>query len=177
MIDLFGSFFCFQTFRDKSFKLIGIDYSSDDETPRNLTFKELPEEFGKPADDYDWTDNSETGDEVEIDEGGPNESIYCDPAKIGEYFTITNTGQKNVNFGIIINSVSPQKHFYYTTDDIKWVKSTDNLEVNLGHNDKIRLRCIFNGNTEEANNLTPYLTFSTNVELVIYTGINVSGDI
>ena len=61
MIDLFGSFVCFQTFRDKSFKLIGIDYSSDDETPKNLTFKELPEEFGKPADDYDWTDNSETG--------------------------------------------------------------------------------------------------------------------
>ena len=172
MIDLFGSFVCFQTFRDKSFKLIGIDYSSDDETPRNLTFKELPEEFGKPADDYDWTDNSETGGEVEIDKGGPNESIDCDPEKIGEYFTITNTGSGNVNFKITINSTARKKHFYYTTDDQKWIKSKDNLDINLGHNDKIRLRCIFNGNTEEANNFKPYLTFSCNS-----SSLNVSGDI
>ena len=162
MIDLFGSFVCVQTFRDKIFKLIGIDYSSDDETPRNLTFKELPEEVGKPADDYDWTDNSETGGEVEIDKGGPNESIDCDPEKINDYFTITNTGSGMYYLIITINSKSRNKHFYYTTDDKKWIKSKDNLEINLGHNDKIRLRCIFNGNTEEANNLKPYLTFSTN---------------
>ena len=175
MIDLFGSFVCFQTFRDKSFKLIGIDYSSDDETPRNLTFKELPEEFGKPADDYDWTDNSETGGDNDSDEGGPNESIYCDPQKINDYFTITNTGSGMYNLIITINSRSPQKHFYYTTNDIKWVKSKDNLEINLGHNDKVRLRCIFNGNTEEANNFKPYLTFSSNDQLDAYAGINVSG--
>ena len=162
MIDLFGSFVCFQTFRDKSFKLIGIDYSSDDETPRNLTSKELPEEFGKPADDYDWTDNSETGGEVEIDKGGPNESIEVDPEKINDYFTITNTGSENVNFEITINSKSKRRHFYYTTDDLKWVKSTEDLTVSLRRGDKVRLRCIFNGNTEEANNLKPYLTFSSN---------------
>ena len=172
MIDLFGSFVCFQTFRDKSFKLIGIDYSSDDETPRNLTFKELPAEFGKPAADYDWTDNSETGGEVEIDKGGPNESIEVDPEKINDYFTITNTGSENVNFGIIINSDSSRKHFYYTTDDIKWVKSTEDLTVSLRRGDKVRLRCIFNGNTEEANNFKPYLTFSSNS-----SSFNVSGDI
>ena len=178
MIDLFGSFVCFQTFRDKSFKLIGIDYSSDDETPRNLTFKELPEEFGKPADDYDWTDNSETGGEVDgSDQGGHNESIEVDPEKINDYFTITNTGSGMYYLIITINSRSPQKHFYYTTNDIKWVKSKDNLEINLGHNDKIRLRCIFNGNTEEANNFKPYLTFSSNDQLDAYAGINVSGDI
>ena len=177
MIDLFGSFVCFQTFKDRSFKLIGIDYSSDDETPRNLTFKELPEEFGKPADDYDWTDNSETGGEVEIDKGGPNESIECDPAKIADYFTITNTGSGKYYLIITINSSAKKKHFYYTTDDRKWVKSTDNLEINLGHNDKIRLRCIFNGNTEEANSEKPYLTFSSNDQLDVYSGINVSGDI
>ena len=178
MIDLFGSFVCFQTFRDKSFKLIGIDYSSDDETPRNLTFKELPEEFGKPADDYDWTDNSETGgDNDGSDQGGPNESIEVDPQKINDYFTITNTGSGMYNLTITINSKYPQKHFYYTTDDRKWVKSKDNLEINLGHNDKIRLRCIFNGNTEEANNFKPYLTFSSNDQLDAYAGINVSGDI
>lgn len=177
MIDLFGSFVCFQTFKDRSFKLIGIDYSSDDETPRNLTFKELPSEFGKPADDYDWTDNSETGGEVEIDKGGPNESIECDPAKIADYFTITNTGSGKYYLIITINSSAKKKHFYYTTDDRKWVKSTDNLEINLGHNDKIRLRCIFNGNTEEANNFKPYLTFSSNDQLDVYSGINVSGDI
>ena len=118
MIDLFGSFVCFQTFRDKSFKLIGIDYSSDDETPRNLTFKELPEEFGKPADDYDWTDNSETGGDNEgPDEGGPNESIEVDPEKINDYFTITNTGSGMYYLIITINSKSRNKHFYYTTDD------------------------------------------------------------
>ena len=177
MIDLFGSFVCFQTFRDRSFKLIGIDYSSDDETPRNLTFKELPEEFGKPAADYDWTDNSETGGEVEIDKGGPNESIDCDPEKINDYFTITNTGSGMYYLIITINSTARKKHFYYTTDDQKWIKSKDNLEINLGHNDKIRLRCIFNGNTEEANNLKPYLTFSSNDQLDAYSGINVSGDI
>lgn len=177
MIDLFGSFVCFQTFKDRSFKLIGIDYSSDDETPRNLTFKELPSEFGKPADDYDWTDNSETGGEVEIDKGGPNESIECDPAKISDYFTITNTGSGKYYLIITINSSAKKKHFYYTTDDRKWVKSTDNLEINLGHNDKIRLRCIFNGNTEEANNFKPYLTFSSNDQLDVYSAINVSGDI
>ena len=175
MIDLFGSFVCFQTFRDKSFKLIGIDYSSDDETPRNLTFKELPDEFGKPADDYDWTDNSETGGEVEIDNGGPNESIDCDPEKINDYFTITNTGSGNYYLIITINSSSGQKHFYYTTDDVKWVKSKGNLDINLKPKDKIRLRCIFNGNTEEANNFKPYLTFSSNDQLDAYTGINVSG--
>ena len=177
MIDLFGSFVCFQTFRDKSFKLIGIDYSSDDETPRNLTFKELPEEFGKPADDYDWTDNSETGSEVEIDKGGPNESIDCDPEKINDYFTITNTGSGNYYLIITINSTARKKHFYYTTDDQKWIKSKDNLEINLKSADKIRLRCIFNGNTEEANNFKPYLTFSSNDQLDAYSGINVSGDI
>ena len=177
MIDLFGSFVCFQTFRDKSFKLIGIDYSSDDETPRNLTFKELPEEFGKPADDYDWTDNSETGGEVEIDKGSPNESIEVDPEKINDYFTITNTGSGMYYLIITINSTARKKHFYYTTDDQKWIKSKDNLEINLGHNDKIRLRCIFNGNTEEANNFKPYLTFSSNDQLDAYSGINVSGDI
>ena len=174
MIDLFGSFVCFQTFRDKSFKLIGIDYSSDDETPRNLTFKELPEEFGKPADDYDWTDNSETGGEVEIDKGGPNESIEVDIEKINDYFTITNTGSGNelIDVTITINSNSRNKHFYYTTDDLKWVKSTDNLEINLGHNEKVRLRCIFNGNTEESNLGKSYLTFSSN-----NSSLNVSGDI
>ena len=177
MIDLFGSFVCFQTFRDKSFKLIGIDYSSDDETPRNLTFKELPEEFGKPADDYDWTDNSETGGEVEIDNGGHNESIDCDHTKIADYFTITNTGSGNYYLIITINSTARKKHFYYTTDDQKWVKSTDNLEINLKSKEKIRLRCIFNGNTEEANNFKPYLTFSSNDQLDAYAGINVSGDI
>lgn len=177
MIDLFGSFVAFQTFRDRSFKLIGIDYSSDDETPRNLTFKELPEEFGKPADDYDWTDNSETGGEVEIDKGGPNESIDCDQSKIADYFTITNTGSGKYNLIITINSTAKKKHFYYTTDDIKWVKSSDNLEINLEKNEKIRLRCIFNGNTEEANKFKSYLTFSSNDQLDAYTGINVSGDI
>ena len=179
MIDLFGSFVCFQTFRDKSFKLIGIDYSSDDETPRNLTFKELPQEFGKPADDYDWTDNSETGGEVEIDKGGPNESIDCDPQKINDYFTITNTGQGNevIDVTITINSNSRRKHFYYTTDDIKWIKSTENLTVQLERGEKVRLRCIFNGNTEEANLGKPYLTFSSNDQLDAYAGINVSGDI
>ena len=176
MIDLFGSFVCFQTFRDKSFKLIGIDYSSDDETPRNLTFKELPEEFGKPADDYDWTDNSETGGEVEIDNGGPNESIECDPAKIADYFTITNTGSGNYYLIITINSKSRNKHFYYTTDDQKWIKSKDNLEINLKSKDKIRLRCIFNGNTK-LNKYKSYLTFSSNDQLDAYAGINVSGDI
>lgn len=175
MIDLFGSFVCFQTFRDKSFKLIGIDYSSDDETPRNLTFKELPEEFGKPADDYDWTDNSETGGEVEIDNGGHNESIEVDSEKINDYFTITNTGSGNYYLIITINSKSRNKHFYYTTDDVKWVKSKGNLDINLKPKDKIRLRCIFNGNTEEANNFKPYLTFSSNDQLDAYTGINVSG--
>ena len=177
MIDLFGSFVCFQTFRDKSFKLIGIDYSSDDETPRNLTFKELPEEFGKPADDYDWTDNSETGGEVEIDKGGPNESIDCDPEKINDYFTITNTGLKTFELQIIINSKSRKKHFYYTTDDIKWVKSTDNLVLNLGTSEKIRLRCIFNGGSEVGFDQKPYLTLPINVYLIKYEGINVSGDI
>lgn len=177
MIDLFGSFVAFQTFRDRSFKLIGIDYSSDDETPRNLTFKELPEEFGKPADDYDWTDNSETGGEVEIDKGGPNESIDCDQRKINDYFTITNTGSGKYYLIITINSDAKKKHFYYTTDDIKWVKSSDNLEINLEKNEKIRLRCIFNGNTEEANKFKSYLTFSSNDQLDAYTGINVSGDI
>lgn len=177
MIDLFGSFVCFQTLRDKSFKLIGIDYSSDDETPRNLTFKELPEEFGKPADDYDWTDNSETGGEVEIDNGDPNDSIDCDPEKINDYFTITNTGSGNYYLIITINSDSKNKHFYYTTNDLKWIKSTDNLEINLKSKEKIRLRCIFNGNTEEANKFKPYLTFSSNDQLDAYAGINVSGDI
>lgn len=174
LIDLFGSFVCFQTFRDKSFKLIGIDYSSNDETPRNLTFKELPEEFGKPADDYDWTDNSETGGEVEIDKGGPNESIEVDPEKINDYFTITNTGLGNeaIDVTITINSKSRNKHFYYTTDDLKWVKSTKDLTVQLERGEKVRLRCIFNGNTEEANNLKPYLTFSSNS-----SNLNVSGDI
>ena len=150
MIDLFGSFVRFQTFRDKSFKLIGIDYSSDDETPRNLTFKELPEEFGKPADYYDWTDNSETGGEVEIDKGGPNESIDCDSEKIADYFTITNTGSGNevIDVTITINSNSRNKHFYYTTDDIKWVKSTEDLTVSLRRGEKVRLRCIFNGGSE-----------------------------
>ena len=172
MIDLFGSFVCFQTFRDRSFKLIGIDYSSDDETPRNLTFKELPEEFGKPADDYDWTDNSETGGEVEIDKGGPNESIDCDPEKINDYFTITNTGSGMYNVTITINSDSRRRHFYYTTDDLKWVKSTGDLTVQLERGEKVSLRCIFNGNTEEANNLKPYLTFSSNS-----SNLNISGDI
>ena len=176
MIDLFGSFVCFQTFRDKSFKLIGIDYSSDDETPRNLTFKELPEEFGKPADDYDWTDNSETGGEVEIDNGGTNESIDCDPEKINDYFTITNTGSGMYYLIITINSKSRNKHFYYTTDDQKWIKSKDNLEINLKPSEKIRLRCIFKGNTK-LNKYKPYLTFSSNDQLDAYSGINVSGDI
>ena len=40
--------------------------------------------------------------------------------------------------------------------------SKDNLEINLGHNEKIRLRCIFNGNTEEVNLGKSYLTFSSN---------------
>lgn len=164
MIDLFGSFVCFQTFRDKSFKLIGIDYSSDDEAPRNLTFKELPAEFGKPADDYDWTDNSETGGEVEndmgsSDEGGPNESIDCDPKKINDYFTITNTNTYEIKISVTINSTAKKKYFYYTTDDIKWVKSTDNLQINLEKDKKIRLRCIFKGNTV-LNKYKPYLTFS-----------------
>lgn len=174
MIDLFGSFVCFQTFRDRSFKLIGIDYSSDDETPRNLTFKELPEEFGKPADDYDWTDNSDTGGEVEIDKGGPNESIDCDPAKIGDYFTITNTGLGNevIDVTITINSDSRRKHFYYTTDDLKWIKSTDNSTVSLRRGDKVRLRCIFNGGSEVGFDQKPYLTFSSND-----SSLNVSGDI
>lgn len=174
MIDLFGSFVCFQTFRDKSFKLIGIDYSSDDETPRNLTFKELPEEFGKPADDYDWTDNSETGGEVEIDKGGPNESIEVDSQKINDYFTITNTGSGNevIDVTITINSTAKNKHFYYTTDDLKWIKSTEDLTVSLRRGDKVRLRCIFNGNTEEANLGKSYLTFSSNS-----SNLNVSGDI
>lgn len=174
MIDLFGSFVCFQTFRDRSFKLIGIDYSSDDETPRNLTFKELPEEFGKPADDYDWTDNSETGGEVEIDKGGPNESIEVDSEKINDYFTITNAGSGNeaIDVTITINSDSRRRHFYYTTDDIKWVKSTKDLTVQLERGEKVRLRCIFNGNTEEANIGKPYLTFSSNS-----SNLNVSGDI
>ena len=175
MIDLFGSFVCFQTFRDKSFKLIGIDYSSDDETPRNLTFKELPEEFGKPADDYDWTDNSETGGDNDSYQGGINESIDCDHAKIADYFTITNTGSGNYYLIITINSTATQKHFYYTTDDIKWVKSTGNLEINLKPGDKIRLRCIFKGNTK-LNKYKPYLTFS-NYQSDEYVGINVSGDI
>lgn len=172
MIDLFGSFVCFQTFRDRSFKLIGIDYSSDDETPRNLTFKELPEEFGKPADDYDWTDNSETGGEVEIDKGGPNESIEVDTEKINDYFTITNTGSGNEAFDvtITINSDSRRKHFYYTTDDIKWVKSTEDLTVSLRRSEKVRLRCIFNGNTEESNLGKSYLTFSSNNQ-----NLNISG--
>ena len=178
MIDLFGSFVCFQTFRDRSFKLIGIDYSSDDETPRNLTFKELPEEFGKPVDDYDWTDNSETGGDNDFsDQGGPNESIEVDPEKIKDYFTITNTGSGMYYLIITINSKSRKKHFYYTTNDIKWVKSTGNLEINLKPSQKIRLRCIFNGNAEEANNFKPYLTFSSNDQLDAYAGINVSGDI
>lgn len=174
MIDLFGSFVCFQTFRDKSFKLIGIDYSSDDETPRNLTFKELPEEFGKPADDYDWTDNSETGGKVEIDKGGPNESIEVDSQKINDYFTITNTvsGNEAIDVTITINSDSRNKHFYYTTDDIKWIKSTKDLTVSLRRGEKVRLRCIFNGNTEEANLGKSYLTFSSNS-----SSLNVSGDI
>lgn len=174
LIDLFGSFVCFQTFRDRSFKLIGIDYSSDDEVPRNLTFKELPEEFGKPADDYDWTDNSETGSEVEIDKGGPNESIEVDSQKINDYFTITNTGSGNeaIDVTVTINSDSKGKHFYYTTDDIKWVKSTEDFTVQLGRGEKVRLRCIFNGNTEEANVGKPYLTFSSNS-----SNLNVSGDI
>ena len=174
MIDLFGSFVCFQTFRDKSFKLIGIDYSSDDETPRNLTFKELPEEFGKPADDYDWTDNSETGGEVEIDKGGPNESIEVDSEKINDYFTITNTGSENeaIDVTITINSNSKRRHFYYTLDDIKWVKSTEDLTVQLERSEKVRLRCIFNGNTEEANIGKPYLIFSSNS-----SNLNISGDI
>lgn len=174
MIDLFGSFVCFQTFRDKSFKLIGIDYSSDDETPRNLTFKELPEEFGKPADDYDWSDNSETGGEVEIDKGGPNESIEVDPAKIVDYFTITNTysGNEAIDVTITINSKSPQKHFYYTTDDRKWVKSKNNLTVSLGGGEKVRLRCIFNGGSEVGFAQKPYLTFSSNSSI-----LNISGDI
>lgn len=174
LIDLFGSFVCFQTFRDRSFKLIGIDYSSDDEAPRNLTFKELPEEFGKPADDYDWNDNSETGGEVEIDKGGPNESIEVDSEKINDYFTITNTGSGNevIDVTITINSNSRNKHFYYTTDDIKWVKSTKDLTVSLRRGDKVRLRCIFNGNTEEANLGKTYLTFSSNS-----SNLNISGNI
>ena len=174
MIDLFGSFVCFQTFRDRSFKLIGIDYSSDDETPRNLTFKELPEEFGKPADDYDWTDNSETGgDNDGSEQGGPNESIEVDKSKINDYFTITNTNETEyISIKIVINSTSPDKHFYYTMNDKKWRHSNNDLEVSLGPGRKIRLRCIFNGNTEEANNLKPYLTFSSNS-----SSLNVSGDI
>ena len=174
LIDLFGSFVCFQTFRDKSFKLIGIDYSSDDETPRNLTFKELPEEFGKPADDYDWTDNSETGGEVEIDKGGPNESIEVDSQKINDYFTITNTGSETeaIDVTITINSDSRERHFYYTTDDLKWIKSTKDLTVQLERSEKVRLRCIFNGNTEEANLGKSYLTFSSNS-----SNLNISGDI
>lgn len=175
MIDLFGSFVCFQTFKDKSFKLIGIDYSSDDETPRNLTFKELPTEFGKPADDYDWTDNSETGGEVEIDKGGPNESIDCDPEKINDYFTITNTGLKTFDFRITIHSKSKKKHFYYTTDDQKWIKSTEDLTVQLERGEKIRLRCIFNGGSEAGFDQKPYLTFPINYKLISYEGINVSG--
>ena len=174
MIDLFGSFVCFQTFRDKSFKLIGIDYSSDDETPRNLTFKELPEEFGKPADDYDWTDNSQTGGEVEIDKGGPNESIEVDHEKINDYFTITHTGSENevIDVTITINSDSMRKHFYYTTDDQKWVKSTEDLTVSLRRGGKVRLRCIFNGGSEVGFDQKPYLTFSSNS-----SSFNVSGDI
>lgn len=184
MIDLFGSFVCFQTFRDKSFKLIGIDYSSDDETPRNLTFKELPEEFGKPADDFDWTDNSESGgdnegsDEGGSDEGGPNESIKVDKSKINDYFTITNINDTEyISIKIVINSTSHDKHFYYTMNDKKWRRSNNDLDVSLGPGRKIRLRCIFNGNTEEANNFKPYLTFSSNDQLDAYEGINVSGDI
>ncbi len=174
MIDLFGSFVCFQTFRDRSFKLIGIDYSSDDEQPRNLTFKELPEEFGKPADDYDWTDNSETGGEVEIDKGGPNESIEVDQRKIADYFTITNTGSGNelIDVTITINSDSRRKHFYYTTDDWKWVKSSEDLTVSLGRGEKVRLRCIFNGGLETGFEEKPYLTFSS-----ISSSLNISGDI
>ena len=149
MIDLFGSFVCFQTFRDRSFKLIGIDYSSDDEQPRNLTFKELPEEFGKPADDYDWTDNSETGGEDEIDKGGPNESIEVDQRKIADYFTITNTGTAEIiDFTIKNNSNTKVKYFYYTLDDIKWVKKYGDLDVSLSPGSKIRLRCIFNSDAE-----------------------------
>lgn len=179
MIDLFGSFVCFQTFKDRSFKLIGIDYSSDDETPRNLTFKELPSEFGKPADDYDWTDNSETGgDNDGSDQGGPNESIECDPAKIADYFTITNMSNTNriVNLKITINSTSVQKHFYYTTDDRKWIKTNNDLELDLRAGNKIRLRCIFNGNTK-LNKYKPYLTFSSNSSDFIQSNLRVSGDI
>ena len=86
-----------------------------------------------PADDYDWTDNSETGGEVEIDKGGPNESIEVDPAKIADYFTITNTSDTNriVNLKITINSTSGQKHFYYTTDDRKWIKTNNDLEITV----------------------------------------------
>lgn len=183
MIDLFGSFVCFQTFKDRSFKLLGIDYSSNDETPRNLTFKELPGEFGKPADDYDWTDNSETGgDNDGSDYGGPNESIDCDPAKIADYFTITNTGSENIIVKVTINSYSSDKHFYYTTNDRKWKKSNNNLEIQLKANEKIRFRCIFQGNKDPAFVYMPYLTFDTKRVNGEYndstlTGINVSGDI
>ena len=172
LIDLFGSFVCFQTFRDKSFKLIGIDYSSDDETPRNLTFKELPEEFGKPADDYVWTDNSESGGEVDIDKGGPNESIDCDPAKIEDYFTITNTGAADtISFTIKNNSNSKVKYFYYTLDDKKWVKNNGDLDVSLSPGSKIRLRCIFNSDVE-SKSFFKFICESSGCSL-----LNASGDI
>ena len=41
-----------------------------------------------------------------------------------------------------------RKHFYYTTDDIKWVKSTEDLTISLRRGGKVRLRCIFNGGSE-----------------------------
>ena len=153
MIDLFGSFVCFQTFRDKSFKLIGIDYSSDDETPRNLTFKELPEEFGKPADNYDWTDNSETGGEVDHD-------------AINNYFTFTNnnTSTSVINLRVNVNLM------YYSYDDIKWEKyeyvNSGRFDITLLPGGKVRLKAV--------NKRGDTTTFDIKNNL---DGINISGNI
>lgn len=162
-LDLFAMYTCFRSLKTKSFKLIGIDYTSKDNL-RTLTFKEIPEEFGKPADDYDWTDWSEVGSDkelIEVDQGGPNEEIEADPAKISKYFTITNTSNKPNVITVTINVPSKKQHYYYTTDDEKWVRVTDTVKTfNLGLLEKIRFRCIFQGDIE---NQKPYLSFSDSI--------------
>ena len=109
-----------------------------------------------------------------MDKGGANESMDWDPEKINDYFTITHTGSENevIDVTININSNSRGRYFYYTTDDLKWIKSTEDLTVSLRRGEKVRLRCIFNGNTEESNLGKSYLTFSSN-----NSSLNVSGDI
>ena len=104
---------------DKKTKMISVKYALSEMEDYDR-FMEYLEKTGRSANGFI---------KELINDFFEKEKYVLNDKKIADYFTITNTGLKTFDFRITINSKSKNKHFYYTTDDIKWAKSTEDLTV------------------------------------------------